>query len=387
MRLCASFAAAAVVLAAGPSHAQNHPWEEKTMNSSRWESADPAAVAPDSPPSIDFGPGNKMPVPGSLPPLKSKIDYEALRQRRMAEVDEETRLINLPFGKYDFTPAPRPDPGVLAPGIKARNIEIPGPAGPMRMRIYMPEKHKGPIGLYFHTHGGGWAMFEGLENHDTENSQYAVDFGAAVAYLDHRTSWKAKFPAQIEDSFVAYKYLVDNADALGIDKTRIGVGGGCTGANIATVVSIMARDAKIQKPAVQWLWAPVFDTRNNTASYEEFANYSLTQQMAETVTRFYLRSKEDTFDWRASPLLVPSVNGLSPAIIWAGEWEVLRDESRAFAERLKEAGVDVTYIEGPKQPHGGIYALNPKTGQPTRYARETLPGINTLIRRYIGPRP
>lgn len=350
-----------------------------------WESADPAAVTPESPPAIELGPRDRLPVPGSLPPLAPKIDYEALRQRRLAEVDEETRLINLPLGQYDFEPAPPPDPGVLAPGIKAWNIEVPGPGGPMPMRIYMPENHEGPIGLYFHTHGGGWCAWEGLENHDTENSGYALDWGCAVAHLDFRVSWKAKFPAQLEDCFAAYQYLLENADELGIDTTKIGIGGGCTGANLATVVSLMARDAQIQKPAVQWLWTPLLDARNNTASYEEFANYALTREVADTVTRLYLRSKEDTFDWRASPLLAPSVEGLSPAIIWAGGWEVLRDESRSYAARLKEAGVDVTYIEGPQQPHAGIYARNPKTGERTRYSRETLPHINALMRKYIGP--
>lgn len=350
-----------------------------------WESADPAAVTPDSPPFLEFGPGNRLPVPGSLPPLAPKVDYEALRQQRMAEVDEETRLINLPFEQYDFQPAPPPDPSVLAPGVTARDIEIPGPAGPLSMRLYMPERHENMPGLYFHTHGGGWAMFEGLKNHDTENSGYATDFGCAVAHLDHRVSWKAKFPAQVEDSFAAYRYLVDHADELGFDRTKIGIGGGCTGANLATVVSLMARDAGVQKPAVQWLWTPVFDTRNATGSYEEFANYSLTRAVADTVTRLYLRSAEDTFDWRASPLLVESVQGLSPAIIWAGEWEVLRDESRSFAARLREAGVDVTYIEGPQQPHAGIYGRNPKTGERSRYSRDMLPQINALMRRYIGP--
>ncbi|MFV0644072.1 MAG: alpha/beta hydrolase [Sphingomonadaceae bacterium] len=355
------------------------------MSSSVWESSDPVAVVPDSPPAIEWGPVDRLPVPGSLPPLEPSIDYEALRQQRMAEVDEETRLINLPFGQYDFEPAPRPDPTVLAPGIKAWNIEVPCPAGPLPMRIYMPESHEGPLGLYLHTHGGGWAMWEGLERHDTENSGYARDWGCAVAHLDHRVSWKAKFPAQVEDSFAAYQYLVDHAEEIGFDNTRIGIGGGCTGANIAAVVSIMARDAGIQKPAVQWLWTPVFDTRNATQSYEEFANYSLTKVTADTVTRLYLRSSEDSWDWRASPLLVPSAKDLSPAIIWAGEWEVLRDEARLFAARLEEAGVDVTYIEGPCQPHSGIYTLNPKTGEQTRYSRETVPKINKLMRRYIGP--
>lgn len=356
------------------------------MNLQDYESSDPAAVAPDSPPSFQPGPV-RLPMPGSMPPLESKIDYEALRQRRMAEVDEETMLINLPFGTLPpgVEPAPWPDPHVLAPGLKAWNVDVPCPAGPLPMRIYMPEKRTGPIGLYLHTHGGGWAGFDGLDNCDTQNSSYALDWGCAVAQLDHRVSWKAKFPAQVEDCFAAYQYILEKADELDVDRTRIGIGGGCTGANIATVVSLMARDAGIQKPAVQWLWTPVFDTRNNTASYEEFANYSLTRDVADSVTRLYLRSKEDTFDWRASPMLVLSVEGLSPAIIWAGEWEILRDESRAFAVRLREAGVDVTYIEGPQQPHAGIYGINPKTGQPTRYSQETLPKINALMRNYIGP--
>ena len=93
------------------------------MSSNAWESADPSAVVPESPPAVEFGPRDRLPLPGSLPELKSKIDYEALRQSRMAEVNEETRLINLPFGQYDFVPAALPDPGVLAPGIKAWNID------------------------------------------------------------------------------------------------------------------------------------------------------------------------------------------------------------------------------------------------------------------------
>lgn len=356
------------------------------MSVREWESADPQNVAPDSPPYQNFG-RVMMPEFGALPELAPKVDYEALRQQRMAEADEEIRLINQPHGP--FTPellnVPWPDPNVLDPSLEARNIEIPGPAGPLNMRLYTPKEQDGPVGLYFHTHGGGWAGFDTLDNIDTENSGYATDWGCAVAHVDFRTSWQAKFPAAVEDCYAAYLYLLDHADEFGIDSTKIGIGGGCTGANLATVVSLMARDEGIQKPAVQWLWSPCFDARNQTASYEEFANYGLTREIANTVTTLYLRSKEDIFDWRVSPLLVPSVRDLSPAIIWSGEWEILRDEARAFAARLEDAGVDVTYIEGAQQPHAGIYWLNTKTGQPTTYNIEMRPKIAELMRRYIGP--
>src|ERR1700744_4839172 len=110
------------------------------MSFDKYESSDPAAVAPESPPSIQAGP-IRLPLPGSLPPLAPKIDYEALRKGSMAEVDEETHNINLPFGALPpgFPRAPPPDPHVLAPGLKAWNVEIPGPAGRLPMRIYMPE--------------------------------------------------------------------------------------------------------------------------------------------------------------------------------------------------------------------------------------------------------
>jgi len=102
------------------------------------------------------------------------------------------------------------------------------------MRIYMPEERKGPVGLYLHTHRGGWAGFEGLASCDTENSAYALGFGCAVAHVDFRVSWKAKFPAAVEDCFATYRWLLQNAEDLGVDKTRIGIGGGCTGANTTT---------------------------------------------------------------------------------------------------------------------------------------------------------
>jgi len=327
-------------------------------------------------------PRMRIPMPGSQPPLKAAVDYEQLRLQRMAEVDEETRYINLPLTERP-PPEHMPDPNVLAPGIKAFNIVIPGPAGKIPMRIYMPDKVTKPIGLYLHTHGGGWAAFSGLVGFDTENSNYARDWQCAVAQPDFRVSWDAKFPAAVDDCFAAYRYILDHAHELGINKTKIGIGGGCTGANLATVVSLMARDAGLQKPAIQWLWSGDFDTRNDTQSYEEFANYSLTLGIAEAVTRLYLRSKEDTYDWRSSPILAPTLKGLSPALVWAGEWEVLRDENRMYVNRMRDVGVDVTYFEGPKQPHGGIYARN-KSGEHTKYARETLPKINSIMRRYIG---
>lgn len=326
----------------------------------------------------------RLPTRDSMPPLQPRTDYEMLRVRRLAEVDEELRHVNLPFDRRDHGVSR--DPNILAEGIVAHNFEIPGPAGPMGMRIFMPERPAGPVGVYVHTHGGGWAGLKGLDGFDTENSGYARDWGCAVVHPDFRVSWDAKFPAAVDDCFAAYRYVVDHADELGIDATRIGIGGGCTGANIATVVALMARDAAIQKPAIQWLWSGAFDTRNVNQSFDEFANYSLPAELTEAATRLYLSCREDAYDWRASPILAETLRGASPALVWTGGWEIIRDDSRQYVNRMRDAGVDVTYIEGPRQPHGGIYATNPITGDLTAYAKATVPTINEIMRGYIGPR-
>ena len=168
------------------------------MSSYTFESSDPSAVTPDSPPAIEAGPV-RIPVPGSLPPLTSKVDYETLRQRRMAEVDEETRLINHAI----WDAAARCRAGAAArstcSGAWPEGLER-GSAGPRRRapdaHLHARAARNGPIGLYLHTHGGGWAGFDGLDACDTENSGYALAWGCAVAQVDHRVSWKAKFPAQ-----------------------------------------------------------------------------------------------------------------------------------------------------------------------------------------------
>lgn len=324
----------------------------------------------------------------SLLPLP---DYAALRRERVAQLDPEMREI---YDRALATPGLRklgvprirsatknPAAAKLAEGVTAHNINIPGPAGNIPTRVYMPAAANGPVGVYLSTHGGGWLFGEGLEYIDAGESQNVLDWGCAVVHPDYRISPENKFPAAIDDCYATLKYIVQNGSKMGIDTTRIGVGGGCTGANLATVISLMARDEGIQMPAIQWLWSPCFDTRNDYKSYYEFADgYGLRRDDSRFAESLYLRSEEDRFDWRASPILAKTMRGAPPALIWVGEWEILNDESHQYAQRMRDAGCTVHFIEGKQQGHGFIYLH-----RNTKYARETLPKINEIMRRYIGP--
>lgn len=329
--------------------------------------------------------------PDGVPPLKWTTDYAALRRERMEQADDEMRAIYEaalaapPLRMLGVeairargdTPAHR----TLAPGVRAHNIMIPGPAGDIPARVYMPEQTDGPVGVYLSTHGGGWVFGNGLETSDAEESRNVLDWGCAVIRPDYRLAPEHKFPAHIEDCYAAYEYVVNNGAGMGLDTTRIGIGGGCAGGNIATVVSLLARDAGLQLPAIQYLWSGAFDMRPNYRSYHEFAEgYGLRTSDALWVESCYLRSEEDRWDWRASPVLAETLKGAPPALFWVGEWEILRDEIHLYANRMRDAGCTVHMVEGPQQGHGFLY-LHANT----RYARETLPGINRIMRSYIGP--
>ena len=335
---------------------------------------------------------------GAVPlQLPQAVDYAELRRQRLATLDDEMRAIYEDAGKRPNLAqasvaairkmVKTPASAVLAKGVRAYNIAIPGPAGDIPTRVYVPEGVQGPLGVYLSTHGGGWVFYEGLDHIDATESRNALDWGCAVVHPDFRVAPEHKFPAAIEDCQAALRYLVRHGAAMGFDTGRIGIGGGCAGANIATVVSLLARDAGEKMPAIQYLWSPVCDTRNMTGSHTEFADgYGLRHAEAEFGNLCYLRTQEDKQDWRTSPLLAPTLSGAPPALIWVGEWEVLRDEARQYAARMRDAGCTVHYLEGAQQGHGFIYQTNLTNGAPTRYSRETVPKINAIMRRYIGPR-
>ncbi|MEC3993753.1 alpha/beta hydrolase [Actinacidiphila sp. DG2A-62] len=327
-----------------------------------------------------------------LPGIPVAVDYDALRTQRMTEVDPEMRAI---YDQVAAGPSIReigidairksgqtPANAVVPPGVTARNIEIPGPAGPIPTRIWMPEGVREPVGVYLSTHGGGWNFGNGMEYHDAEEGQHVLDWGCAVVRPDYRIAPEHKFPAAIEDCYAALTYLGRHGRSLGLDPTRIGVGGGCAGGNIGTVISLMARDAGEVTPAIQFLWSPACDMRNNYRSHLEFGSgYGLRLDDADFVSQNYLPSREASYDWRASPILAPTLKGAPPALVWVGEWEILHDETMAYVDRMRDAGVKVHLIEGPQQGHGFIY-LYPQTA----YSRTTRPKIDAIMRSYIGPR-
>ena len=219
------------------------------------------------------------------------------------------------------------------------------------LRVYRPVKNeKLPALVYFH--GGGWTIGD-IDTHDVLCRELAIGARCVVVSVDYRLAPEYPFPAAVEDCFAATRYVADNAAKLNIGS--IAVGGDSAGGNLAATVSLLAREAGGPAIAFQLLIYPATDQRLATPSHERNAQgYLLTRDAIDYFRRGYLPDEKDWTDWRASPLLAKSHGNLPPALVITAGYDPLLDEGRAYAERLKAAGVRVEYREYPDMVHGFI---------------------------------
>lgn len=178
---------------------------------------------------------------------------------------------------------------------------------------------------------------------------------AVVVSVDYRLAPENRFPAPVTDCYAATEWVSANAAELGIDPQRIAVGGDSAGGNLATVVSIMARDRGAPELAYQVLFYPVTNMDFETASYQaNGADYFLTTDMMRWFWGHYIESEDVGRDVRASPLLTEDLSNLPPAFVATAEFDPLRDEGEAYAELLLKAGNDVAIKRYDGQIHGFV---------------------------------
>jgi len=238
------------------------------------------------------------------------------------------------------------------PVDRVRERSVAGPAGDIRLRLYWPNR-AAPLPAIVYYHGGGHVIGS-LDTHDLVARNLCAGAEALVASVDYRMGPEHRFPAAVEDSFAALKWVHANAKELGADPDRLGVHGDSAGANLAAVVALMARDAGSPRLRLQSLVYPVADYRLVGDSYDKYTQgYGLlTRESMVWFRNHYLRSPKDAEDWRASPINAPSLGDVAPAIVITAECDVLHDDGERYAEALRRAGVPVEYKEYPGMIHG-----------------------------------
>lgn len=279
-----------------------------------------------------------MSEPFIRPDVRQFLDYlESLNRPKSYEVGaEEARRMML---------ASREAFEVPARDIAIRR-DIRGPV-PLRLYDAKPERTVGPLLVFIH--GGGWAIGD-LDTHESFCIDVAIDLDVPVVAVDYRLAPEAPFPAAVEDSLAAARWIASAPAGLERTPTCLFLAGDSAGGNLSAVVSAALRDEPAQVPvAGQWLIYPAADPTVHYPSYDEFSQgHLLTKESMDWFGQSYSGPKGD---WRYSPLL-KGCEGLPPTFVVTASLDPIRDQGRAYAARCAEAGVETIYWEATGTIHG-----------------------------------
>lgn len=235
----------------------------------------------------------------------------------------------------------------------SENRLIPGPGGALPIRIYTPYNAVQkvlPALVYFHS--GGWVMGS-IAGHDPICRKLANRAGCMVVSVGYRLAPEHPFPAAPEDCYAATSWVVEHADEIHINPTRIAIGGDSAGGNLAAAVALMARDRQgplLRQQIIIYGETDYYDP--GTTSYQTYAEgYGLTRAEMITFWDQYLARPEDCTHPYAAPLRANDLSGLPPALIITAEYDPVRDEAELYAARLQEAGVSTQISRYPGMIH------------------------------------
>ena len=253
-------------------------------------------------------------------PDAAELDFPTAR----ALIDRQTRMT-----------------GGRQPIGEVRDLDVPGGAGPVAARLYVPRSAAPTSPLLVFLHGGGF-MYGGLASHDASCRLLAERAGARVLAVDYRLAPEHVFPAAVDDAWAAYQWAAEHADRLGADPDRIGVAGDSAGGCLAAIVARRAAESGVPC-ALQLLVYPIANAVDPSASRTAFAEgFYLTERFIDLAEKTYVAGA-DLRDPEVSIAYTEKLpDGLAPAIVVTAGFDPLRDEGEEWARTLADAGVDVT---------------------------------------------
>lgn len=292
-----------------------------------------------------------MPVNTAITPI-----LEAFAE--FAKADWSHMTVAMARGAMDNPIALGPPPAVS----RVENLTIPLEGRDIRARLYIPADATVTPPLTLFYHGGGWVLGT-LETHDVSCRELANASGSAVLSIDYRRAPEARYPLPLDDCYEAFLWAAKNGAKLGVDPSRLAVAGDSAGGNLAAAVAIRAREEGGPALKHQLLMYPVTDADFSRDSYKSVGSggYFLSTSMMQWFWGHYLGDQSHKDAPHAAIVRTPDLSALPPATVLTCEYDPLKDEGRAYAQRLDAAGVTVTHIEAPGMIHGflGMTAMIP----------------------------
>ncbi len=235
--------------------------------------------------------------------------------------------------------------------------------------LMSPKSVEGKAPCLIYIHGGGFVL-PAAGYHYKNAMRYAKEAGCKVIFINYRLAPKHPYPVFYEDCYSAMCWVYDNAEALGIDTSRIGIGGDSAGSTLAVGVCMMAKDrAHPVRFLFQMLPYPYLDARGNSESCEKYTDTPMWNSTLSDRIGPMTKVDQNTPNYvYYSPVEVENFEGLPPAYIETAEFDCLHDDGILYAEKLRAAGVDVVLNETNGTMHGFDIVQKAKT---TREAIES----------------
>ena len=241
--------------------------------------------------------------------------------------------------------------GSNAANVRIEHRYLASPTADLPINIYIPEGD-GPFNGLVYFHGGGWVAYD-INRYSPQLSAIAASTNSVVIAVNYQKAPEHKFPIPFNDCYEGLQWTVANADRLGIDLTRLGVGGDSAGGNLASAVALAARDRGEIKLAYQWLVYPCNGPEFvDSADVPNADGYGLTQKGMKWLWEMYLSGDEDRTNPYAVPHAATSFSDLPPTVMITAEYDVLREDGISYYNKLKAAGNQVAYKDCPGMIHG-----------------------------------
>ncbi|HSV47065.1 MAG TPA: alpha/beta hydrolase [Ramlibacter sp.] len=221
---------------------------------------------------------------------------------------------------------------------RTQDLQVPARDGHrLPARLYAPSAARLPVLLYLH--GGGFTIGS-VATHDILCRELSRLAGCAVVSLDYRLAPEHRFPVAVDDAWDALQWLAVQAASLGLDGSRIAVGGDSAGGTLATVCAHFARDAGLPL-ALQLLFYPGCAAWQESPSHARYGRGLVLE--AAHIDWFFAQyiDAAQREDWRFAPLNTPEAEGLAPAWFGLAECDPIVDDALAYADKLRTAGVAV----------------------------------------------